>query len=178
MTKAGPAIESNEDPQRPAFDDPVAASYSQWVAHGWGDAAPGMSVVTSLIRTHRLLLARIDDQLRGLDITFSRYEVLVLLHFSRSGALPLTTICAQLEVHQTTTSIVVGRLEKQGFVTRVPHPTDRRSKLVQLTETGRAVVLDATKRLNTTVFTDSVFTADQIGELRALRSALLQHSRS
>ena len=34
---------------------------------------------------------------------------------------------------------MLDRLERDGFVVRAPSPTDRRVKLVQLTDTGRTV---------------------------------------
>lgn len=155
-------------------NDPVADSRRQWIAHGWSDAAEGMSGVTSVIRVHRALLARIDDQLRDLDLSFAKYELLILLFFSRHGALPSSMIGIQLEVHQTTVSIIVSRLEAQGLVRREPHPTDRRSKLIVLTSEGRALVLEATDRLNASLFTERLFTKAQIRELSAMRRHLLK----
>jgi DNA-binding MarR family transcriptional regulator len=134
-----------------------------------------MAAVTSLLRVHRALLAALDDVLRDLELTFARYELLVLLYFSRTGALPSSTIEAQLEVHQTTVSVIVSRLEKQGFVTRVPHPDDGRSRLVSLTDTGEAVVVRATRRLNASLFVEDLFGADRVDGLRQLRRELLEH---
>jgi DNA-binding MarR family transcriptional regulator len=153
--------------------DPVENAHRQWVAHGWAEAADGMAAVTSLIRVHRALLAGIDEILRDLELTFARYELLVLLYFSRTGALPSSTICAQLEVHQTTVSIIIGRLEKQGLVSRVPHPSDGRSRLISLTAAGRDLVVRATERLNSSLFAEEFFTSAQVEELRWLRRQLL-----
>ncbi|HEY2450301.1 MAG TPA: MarR family transcriptional regulator, partial [Mycobacterium sp.] len=41
-----------------------------------------------------------------------------------------------------------------GLVQRVPHPTDRRTTLVQITDLGRSTVEDATVTLNEQVFRD------------------------
>lgn len=141
---------SSGDPRLPL--DPIAEARRQWVAHGWDDAAPGMAAVTSITRAQQLFQQRIDDELRPLDLTFARYELLMLLHFSRRGALPLGVVGSRLQVHPTSVTSAVTRLEHQGFVRRRPHPTDGRAKLAVLTDPGRDVALRATERLNRTVF--------------------------
>jgi DNA-binding MarR family transcriptional regulator len=138
----------------PLSFDPIEEARRQWVAHGWGDAAAGMAAVTSIVRAQQLLLARIDQQLRDLELTFARYELLMLLHFSRRGSLPLSVVGSRLQVHPTSVTSAVDRLERQGLVRRVPHPTDRRTTLAELTDLGRARALEATERLNATVFAD------------------------
>lgn len=153
--------------------DPVAEAHRQWVQHGWADAADGMAAVTSIVRAQQILLARIDEQLRDLDLTFARYELLVLLHFSREGRLPLNVVGSRLQVHPTSVTSAVDRLERQGFVRRSPHPTDRRTKLAEITDAGRERALAATERLNATVFAEPGLDRTEIGQLvdvlRALR---------
>ncbi len=134
--------------------DPIEEARRQWVAHGWEEAAAGMAAVTSIARAHQILLARIDEVLRPYDLTFARYEVLMLLHFSRAGRLPMTVIGTRLQVHPTSVSSAVARLERQGFVERTRDPEDRRSRLAEITELGRERALAATEKLNHTVFAD------------------------
>jgi DNA-binding MarR family transcriptional regulator len=137
----------------PAFD-PIAEAHRQWVAHGWADAADGMALVTSITRVQAIYQQRIDDVLRPFDLTFARYEVLQLLAFSKAGALPLAAIGRRLQVHPTSVTSAIDRLEVQGLVERQDHPTDRRAKLAVLTEDGRARVKAATAVLNEEVFAD------------------------
>ncbi|HZI96210.1 MAG TPA: MarR family transcriptional regulator [Actinomycetales bacterium] len=139
-------------PQQPLPYDPVAEARRQWAAHGWSQAAGGMAAVTSLMRAHQIVLARVEAVLRPLGVTFARYEVLMLLHFSRSDALPMTIIGARLQVHPTSVTNAVDRLERAGLVARRPHPSDGRTTLVSLTDDGRRLALDATDRLNAAVF--------------------------
>ncbi|MEX0836311.1 MAG: MarR family transcriptional regulator [Nitriliruptor sp.] len=145
--------------------DPIAEAHRRWVDHGWGDAADGMAAVTSIVRAQQILLARIDEQLRDLDLTFARYELLMLLHFSREGRLPMNVVGSRLQVHPTSVTSAVDRLEDQGFVRRSPHATDRRTKLAVLTATGRERALAATARLNATVFAGPGLSASQVGAL-------------
>lgn len=132
--------------------DPVDEAHRKWVEHGWKDAADGMAMVTSVTRVQQILQGRIDDVVRPLDLTFARYELLMLLTFSKAGALPLSTIGARLQVHPASVTSAVDRLEAQGFVERQAHATDRRTKLAVITELGRKVAQDATDRLNDEVF--------------------------
>lgn len=45
-------------------------------------------------------------------------------------------------------TLIVDDLEKRGFAKRVPHPDDRRAKLVELTAKGRAAAAKADKILD------------------------------
>ena len=89
--------------------DPIREAHRQWAAHGWGEAADGMAMVTSVVRAQQLLMERIDAALRPLDLTFARYEVLQLLAFSRSGSMPMTRLGSLLQVHPTSVTSAVGR---------------------------------------------------------------------
>jgi DNA-binding MarR family transcriptional regulator len=132
--------------------DPIAEARRQWAAHGWPDAADGMAAVTSLMRAHRIALGRVEAVLRPYGVTFARYEVLMLLHFSRRGTLPMVKIGERLQVHPTSVTNAVDRLESAGLVRRAPHPTDRRATLVELLDAGRQLAITATKELNDAVF--------------------------
>ncbi len=119
----------------------------QWVEQGWAPAADGMAAITSLMRAHQIVLARVEATLKPLGVTFARYEVLMLLWFSRRGSLPMKVIGSRLQVHPTSVTNAVDRLEDAGLVTRSTHPEDRRAMLVALTPTGRELALQATKAL-------------------------------
>jgi DNA-binding MarR family transcriptional regulator len=140
--------------RRPLPFDPVAEARRRWEAHGWADAAGGMAAVTSLMRAQQIVLARVEEVLRPFDLTFARYEVLMLLLFSRAGALPLSRLGDRLQVHPTSVTNAVDRLEAQGLVRRSPHPSDRRATLAELTDEGRALAHTATDALNARVFAD------------------------
>lgn len=152
--------------------DPIEEARRQWIAHGWEHAADGMAAVTSIVRAQQIVLQRIDTVLRPLDLTFARYEILTLLSFTRTGSLPMTKMGALLQVHPTSVTSAVDRLESQGFVERVPHPTDRRAVLASITESGRARAMAATAALNGQVFEQLGITEHQISQLRNVLRAL------
>jgi DNA-binding MarR family transcriptional regulator len=134
--------------------DPIAEARRQWVAHGWTDAAPGMAAVTSIMRSQQVLLARVDELLAEFGLTFARFELLRLLAFTREGQLPLGKLGVRLQVHPTSITSAVDRLEAQGFVERRRHPTDGRTTLAVLTPQGRRTVEEATTVLNEKLFVD------------------------
>lgn len=152
--------------------DPIEEAERQWRAHGWDAAAPGMAVVTSVMRAQQVLLARADAVLGEFDLTFARFEVLTLLSFTRHGELPMGKLGARLQVHPASVTSAVARLEKQGFVERRPHPTDGRTTLAVLTDRGRQVGAAAADRLNREVFESLDLTADEASSLTALLARL------
>src|ERR1700751_5184412 len=79
-----------------------------------------MAAVTSIMRAQQLLLAELDSILRPYELTFARYVALVLLSFSRAGALPLRVMGERLMVHPTSVTNTIDRLGAQGMVIRRP----------------------------------------------------------
>lgn len=132
--------------------DPIAEATRLWGEHGWSEASSGMAAITSLMRAHQLALSRVESVLKPLRITFARYEVLMLLVFSSRGSLPMSRIGSRLQVHPTSVTNAVDRLQSAGLVQRKPHPTDRRATLVEITPAGRALADRATALLNEQVF--------------------------
>ena len=65
--------------------DPIDVAAENWARTGWADAADGMAVVTSVMRVQQLVLADVERELKPFGLTFARYEVLMLLRFSRRG---------------------------------------------------------------------------------------------
>ena len=155
--------------------DPIAEARRQWAAHEWSDEAQGMAIVTSIMRVQQLLLSRVDAVLRPFGLSFARYEVLMLLSFSRTGALPLGKISARLQVQAGAVTNAINRLERQGLVRRRPHPTDRRATLAAITRRGRSVARRATVPLNEHVFSAMYLDAQEaetlFGLLRQIRMA-------
>jgi DNA-binding MarR family transcriptional regulator len=136
----------------PSLDfDPVQRAAQLW-QRTWPDEDPvvyaSMRAVTSVMRAQQILLAQLDAKLRPFGITFSRYEALVLLVHSRAGALPLSKIGERLQVHATSVTNVIDRLEAAGLVRREPNPRDGRGTLAVITPEGRDVAAKATAELN------------------------------
>ena len=152
--------------------DPIVEARRQWEDHGWTAAAPGMAVVTSITRVQQLFQARVDQALAPFDLTFARFELLRLLAFTRHGELPLGKLGVRLQVHPTSITSAVNRLEAQGFVERRPHPTDGRTTLAVITRSGRRTAERATEVLNDEIFTDIGLTGHEAHQLFRLLEKL------
>ena len=155
---------------RPLPFDPIEEAARHW-ARRWDGVLP-MRAVTSLMRVQQLLIGRLDDVLRPHGLTFARYEVLVLLSFTRAGQLPMGKIGSRLQVHPTSVTSSVNRLEAAGLVRRTPHPHDGRTVLAAITEQGRVVVEAATHDLVASGFGLGVLDDDQLEQVTALLTPL------
>jgi DNA-binding MarR family transcriptional regulator len=125
-----------------------------------------------VMRVHQILLARVDDALAPFGLTFARYEVLMLLTFTRSGQMPLGKIGQRLQVHPASVTNVIDRLEADFLVQRRPHPTDMRTTLAALTGKGRRLAAKATEDLNRSVFADVGPSPETLGEMFAAMAEL------
>ena len=71
-------------------------------------------------------------------------------------------------IHPTSVTNIVDRLEGQGFVRRRPHDHDRRTTLVEITDSGRRVVDQATGEVVASAFGLEALSAAQLDQLTAL----------
>lgn len=153
--------------------DPIDEAARQWDER-WG-AVPAMHACTSLMRVQQLVIGRLDTLLKPHGLTFARYEALVLLVFSSRGSLPLGKMGERLQVHPTSVTSIVRRLEESGLVHRVPHPDDGRAVLAEITPSGRALVERATTDLVEAEFGLGALGEEQMQQLsevlRPVRSA-------
>src|SRR3954454_3286998 len=148
--------------------DPIDRAGELWAEHSPNeepDVYASMRAVTSIMRAHQILIAELDAMLRPYGITFSRYEALVLLVHSQEGSLPLSKIGERLQVHATSVTNVIDRLEAAGLVRREPNPRDGRGTLAVITEEGREVAGKATAALNAARFGLSALPDDDLGAL-------------
>jgi DNA-binding MarR family transcriptional regulator len=81
-----------------------------------------------------------DVALRPLQLTHVRHEALAVLCFSDDGAVPMGRLSKHLMVHPTSVTSTVDTLQRLGYVSRVPHPSDRRTTLARITPKGRRAV--------------------------------------
>jgi DNA-binding MarR family transcriptional regulator len=151
--------------------DPIDRAARIW-ENRFGPSS-AMAAATSIMRAQQILIAELDAILRPYGLTFARYEALVLLSFSRTGALPLRVMGERLMVHPTSVTNTVDRLEAQGMVVRRQNPDDGRGRLAEITERGRDAVRQATHDLMAAEFGMAQYSeserADVFSLLRGLR---------
>jgi DNA-binding MarR family transcriptional regulator len=151
--------------------DPIAEARRQWEARWSAEAAPSMVAVTSIMRVHQILMARLNELLEPFGLTFPRYEALMLLYLSRRGSLPLGKMSDRLQVHRTSITNTIDGLERVGLVRRLPHEHDRRTVLAEILPEGRRAAEKATEALNEAGFGTSPLSERQLeGLFRTLRA--------
>jgi DNA-binding MarR family transcriptional regulator len=157
----------------PLSFDPIAEASRQWDVHWGGGATASMAAVTSIMRAQQIIMARLNELLDPLALTFPRYEALMLLFYSRRGELPLGKISDRLQVHRASVTNVVDKLVESGYVERMAHSHDRRTVLAQITAEGKRAARRATKLLNGAEFgmqpLDSAACEELFSALRPLR---------
>lgn len=151
--------------RQPLDFDPVAEAGRHW-RERWGeDTVAPMTAVTSIMRAQQILIARMNDALAPFELSFARYEALMLLLLSRRGSLPLGKMGARLQVHPASVTNLIDGLERVGYVTRAPHPSDRRTTLATITARGREVAAAATEALNKLRFGTEPLDQDELATL-------------
>lgn len=161
-------------PSRQLPFDPIVEARRHWDERWPGGAA--MAAATSIMRAQQIVLARVDEALKPFGLTFARYEALVLLTFSRRGSLPLGKMGERLMIHPTSVTNIVDRLEGQGLVRRVEHPTDRRTTLCEITDEGRALVAKATGAVTAVELGVAGMSERDLGQLTTLLTKLRRTS--
>lgn len=148
--------------------DPVFEARRNWERHGWEEEAAPMAAVTALMRAQQILLGRAQSILKPFKLTFARYEVLALLSFSREERMRMNKASALLQVHPTSVTNAVDRLNAAGLVERHPHESDRRAILLVLTKEGREVARQATEALNTELFQQTGLEKEEVEDLNRI----------
>ncbi len=133
---------------RPLPFDPIAEASRQWQAHWGQQATASMAAVTSIMRAQQIVMGRLNELLAEHELTFPRYEALMLLYYSRRGMLPLGKVSERLQVHRASVTNVIDKLVAAGYVERVHDDADRRAVLARITDAGRSTARQATELLN------------------------------
>jgi DNA-binding MarR family transcriptional regulator len=125
-----------------------------------------MAVFTAVLRSYQLLADQVNQVMRRHDLTFARYEILAWLATDPGASLTLSWISKTLRIPPATVTNLIDRLQDDKLVRRVPHPSDARTTLAEITGRGRKVADAATRDLNASVY-------EQIGLTEAQRAQLI-----
>jgi DNA-binding MarR family transcriptional regulator len=130
----------------------------------------------SYVATKALLEAALDRQLqRDSGLPHAYYQILAMLSEVPGRTLRMSDLAALTQSSQSRLSHAVARLERQGWVRRLPCPDDRRSTLATLTEAGHAVLAAAAPG-HVDAVRERLFdrlTPEQVGQLRDICRAVL-----
>jgi DNA-binding MarR family transcriptional regulator len=122
-----------------------------WMLRHWDEEELGeprtFLAAASLMRLYQLLTAEMDRELKRLDLSRQGYLLLMTLLVTPDGRRLMSRLSSHLMVHPTTVTLTVDQLEKQGWVKRELHPSDRRATYAHITPRGRTVAKKATRAL-------------------------------
>ena len=107
----------------------------------------GVDALADAVLTASRLLVAVSARsiaASGDTITLPQFRALVVLQ-SR-GAMKLTTLADHLGVNPSTATRTVDRLLALEMVARQPNPASRREVVIELSESGRKLVRDVTRR--------------------------------
>ncbi len=99
-------------------------------------SASATKCAMNLVRTAELLEKRIAGLLQPFELSPATGLVLSMLADSESPLSP-NQIADHLIISRASVTSLLNSLEKRGFITRQPHPSDRRMLVVELTDKGR-----------------------------------------
>jgi DNA-binding MarR family transcriptional regulator len=130
----------------PKTNDPLDWAHFFWQRDFEGPAEAFLAM-TGLLRVSQVISSSLDEVLKPYDLNRTTYLFLMTLRLSSEGHRKLSSVSEYLLVHPTTVTLAADQLESRKLVARVPHPTDRRTTLCELTPTGRLLVEKATSDL-------------------------------
>ncbi|MEV6769036.1 MarR family transcriptional regulator [Nocardia sp. NPDC051030] len=122
--------------------------------------------LTFMVRTVWLnMRAAIGEELKAFGLSTSQYATLMMTE-SHPG-LSIADIARNVASTRQAANEMIGGLEQQGLIERRPHPTDRRTHQIHVTDSGRTRLAEAriaVARRETEL--ESRFTPEQRGAIR------------
>jgi DNA-binding MarR family transcriptional regulator len=113
------------------------------------DADPSATeAVLNLTLTGALAINRVEELLAEYGLVLKGFNVLAVVAGASEPLTP-TEIADRTLVTKTTVTSVLDALERRQLLRRRAHPTNRRSVLIDVTETGRSTCADILRRLHT-----------------------------
>ena len=120
------------------------------------------------LAVHHRMLRAVNDEMLGCGMSMARTKVLRRLH--EQGPTRQNVLAAEFGQSPHSITDLVDGLERLGLAERRPDPTDRRAKLVAITDAGEAgldVANETMERLFTQIF-GALSDADRATFLRLL----------
>lgn len=102
-------------------------------------AVKSMVVMRKAFRT---IDAKVSESFREFGLTPTQFGVLDVL-FAKGGAMKIGELIDSMLATSGNMTVVIKNMEKNGWVTRMTCPTDKRAFLVTLTEAGRDLIQKA-----------------------------------
>jgi DNA-binding MarR family transcriptional regulator len=126
--------------------DPVEQARVYWDTEGLS-GGPTYEFMSSVYRVSQDMLSEIELMLKQYRLNPTNYFALLTLAPRGELGLPMGQLAKAIKVHQTTITLILDQLEKQGLVQRQAHPRDRRVNLAVPTPAGLALARKASESL-------------------------------
>src|SRR3954466_12443286 len=128
------------------------------------------------LESNKVLFDALDRRLqRAADMPHAYYEILVRLSEAPGRAMRMSELADATRSSRSRLSHAVARLEERGWVTRVPHETDRRGQIAALTDSGFEVLVAAAPDHVETVrqFVVVALSAEQLAQLTDIGETII-----
>lgn len=123
----------------------------------------------------QLLIEQLDRELHAdAGVSHADYEIFVRLSEAPDRRMRMCDLAAHTLFSRSRLSHAVARLEHAGWVTRAPHPTDKRGTVAELTDAGWAKLVQMAPGHVTGVRRHLLdpLTREQVESLRAIGEAV------
>ena len=128
-----------------------------------------LGLLALLIKSGRFAESRLDEALDSIGLTFVKWRMLDAI-VKAGSPISLGKLAEHLNCVKSNITQLTDRLESEGTVRRVSDPDDRRSTLMELTESGRSTHRGGLDALAKT--TQALFAASNEEERNVLRHLL------
>ena len=131
--------------------------------------------ISILIKKSSLVFDKLSNQLlTPYDLTGSQFKILMILYKSPAGSVRQADLEEKFAMTNPTVTGLVQKLEAKDLVKRMPHPEDKRSKVLVLTDRAIAMkddLLALADRLEQQMTAN--LTPDECNQLAALLAKML-----
>jgi DNA-binding MarR family transcriptional regulator len=128
-----------EEDGRPAVGDVVDRMQREWARLRPDLSFTSLGVIHRVLRASRLILEASDAFLAGYGLTRGELDVLSALRRSDTPLSP-TSLAQTLLAPRSAITMRLNALQGRGLLSRSANPTDGRSSLLVLTDSGAALV--------------------------------------
>lgn len=101
-------------------------------------ADKSMATWIQLLRSYTKIRAKETSYITSFNITMNQFEVLEVLY--HRGDLNIGSITKLIMSTPGNVTVVVRNLKRDGYITSLPDPSDKRASILSLTQKGKDVI--------------------------------------
>jgi len=101
-------------------------------------ADKSMSTWIQLLKSYKMIREKETNYITSFGITINQFEVLEVLY--HRGDLNIGSITKLIMSTPGNVTVVVRNLKRDGYITSLPDPKDKRASILSLTEQGKDII--------------------------------------